>query len=51
MIGQGCMKCLAHFTCPDAFQEHSHNCNHYDKTEKEFIEWIEKMRKEKEDET
>ena len=39
-IGQGCWKCPSHAKCFDAFQIHSHKCNHYDKTEAEFAEWL-----------
>ena len=39
-IGQGCYKCPSHTKCLDAFQIHSHRCNHYDKTEEEFESWL-----------
>ena len=39
-IGQGCYKCPSHTKCSDAFQIHSHKCNHYDKTDEEFYAWI-----------
>lgn len=39
-IGQGCLKCPSHARCADAFQIHSHLCNHYDKTDKEFEDWL-----------
>ena len=39
-IGQGCWKCPSHTKCFDAFQIHSYKCNHYDKTEAEFKEWL-----------
>ena len=39
-IGQGCWKCPSHTKCFDAFQLHSYKCNHYDKTEEEFKEWL-----------
>lgn len=39
-VGQGCFKCPSHATCYDAFQIHSHHCNHYDKTEEEFKAWL-----------
>jgi hypothetical protein len=39
-VGKGCFKCPSHARCQDAFQTHSHLCNHYDKTEKEFEDWL-----------
>lgn len=39
-IGQGCYKCPSHTKCIDAFQIHSHRCNHYDRTEEEFKSWL-----------
>ena len=39
-IGSGCLKCPSHVRCTDAFQIHSHMCNHYDKTEEEFKDWL-----------
>lgn len=45
-IGQGCWKCPSHTKCFDAFQIHSYKCNHYDKTEEEFKEWLQGRRKE-----
>lgn len=38
--GRGCLKCPSHNKCDDAFQLHSRLCNHYDKTDEEFAEWL-----------
>ena len=43
-LGSGCKKCPAHNTCDDAFQPHSHGCNHYDRTEDEYDAYIAEQR-------
>ena len=44
-LGKGCEKCPSNTKCFDAFQPHSHNCNHYNRTEEEFKAFIEEQRK------
>ena len=46
LFGKGCIKCPSHNKCMDAFQTHSHLCNHYDKTREEFAKWSEEQKRE-----
>ena len=48
-FGKGCNKCPAHDKCEDAFQSHSHGCNHYNRTEEEFEAFVHSVAKSKVD--